>query len=425
MDYAGKKYLFKSDARNSDIIAAVNFAAPAAVSQFKSYWNQNPEQYQNIKKLKPIEQIKKVWEIARINSNYKADELDNQNIKLPGAFLKIRLNDCKSFSTFIQSFLTSLGIKNGLKYVSYTPGAKNATHVYNYAIIDGVEIPVDGCLPTFGQKSKIKETFIKYIPMNVNVISGIENPRQYYYGYNSGIGKLFKGRIKTAIKKNVDTAKNIIKNPGAGVKNLITDGKGKLRGLINKAGQVVPVAKKISLAPGRAAFLGLVSVNFRNLAAKFSQVNDTKKDELKAFWSRLGGEFSKLEKAINNGKNKKRILGIEELEYISEPATAAAAITAAAPVLLAAINFLRKFFKNDKDLNEAGADVPEGTEPLGAGFEDTTPDAGAEPGAGRIRPTGNTAAGGSGFEFSTPVVIGLGLAAAGGLYLATKKKSRK
>lgn len=420
MNYAGKKYLFKRDARNADIIAAVKFAEPAATKQFIEYWKQNPEQYQQIKNLRPIEQIKRVWELARINSNYKADALDNQNIKLPGAFLKIRLNDCKSFSTFIQSFLNSLNIKNGLYYVNYTPGAKNASHVYNYAIIDGKEIPIDACLPTFGKRSKLKETYIKQIPMNVNVISGINQPRQYYYGYNSGIGK-----IKLFKKGGI---KNFIKNPGSSVKNFITDNKGKLKGLVNKAGQVVPVAKKISMAPGRAAFLGLVSINFRNLAAKLSQVNETKKDELRAFWTRLGGEFSKLESAINKGKDKRRILGVEDMEQIGEAATIAAAITAAAPVLLAVANFLMKFFKKDKDIDGLSKDIPPGTEPLGAGFEDTTPDAGADDGAGKVAPGGNITPGGAttggAFGLSTPVLIGGSLLLAVGIYLA-KKKSRK
>lgn len=422
MNYAGKKYLFKGDARNADIIAAVKFAEPAATKQFKEYWQANPEQYQQIKNLRPVEQIKRVWELARINSNYKADALDNQNIKLPGAFLKIRLNDCKSFSTFIQSFLNSLNITNGLYYVNYTPGAKNASHVYNYAIVDGREISLDACLPTFGKKSKLKETYIKKIPMNVNVISGINKPRDHYYGYNSGIGKI------KLFKKGGIT--NFIKNPGTAVKNFITDNKGKLKGLVNKAGQVVPAAKKVSLAPGRAAFLGLLTINFRNLAAKLSQVSATKNDELRAFWTRLGGDFSKLESAINKGKDKRRILGVEDMEQIGiEPATTAAAITAAAPVLLAVINFLRKFFKKDEDLDGLGSDIPPGSGPLGPGFEDTTPDAGADDGAGKINPTGNTAAGaattGGAFGLSTPVLIGGGLLLAGGIYLATKKKSRK
>jgi hypothetical protein len=419
MRYAGKKYLFKKDAKNSDIIAAVSYAEPEATKQFIEYWKANPEQYQQIKNLRPIEQVKRVWELARINSNYKADALDNQNIKLPGAFLKIRVNDCKSFSTFIQSFLNSLNIQNGLYYVSYTPGAKNATHVYNYAIIDGREIPLDACLPTFAKKSKLKETYIKKIPMNVNVIKGIEQPRTYYYGYNSGIGK-----IKIFKKGGI---KNLIKNPAASVQNFITDAKGKVKGVVNKAGQVVKVGKKISLAPGRAAFLGLVGVNFRNLAAKLSQVSATKNEELRAFWTRMGGDFDKLQSAINKGKDRPRIAGIEELEYIAEPVTAAAAITAAAPVLLAVVAFLNKFFKKDKDLDGLGKDIPPGTDPLGAGFEDTTPDAGADTGAGKVAPGGNItpSAGGSGFQLSTPVLIGGGLLLAGGIYLATKKKSRK
>ena len=192
----------------------------------------------------------------------------------------------------------------------------------------------------------------------------------------------------------------------------------------------MPVAKKISLAPGRAAFLGLLTINFRNLAAKLSQVSATKSDELRAFWTRLGGDFGKLQSAINKGKDKRAILGAEDMEQIGiEPATTAAAITAAAPVLLAVINFLRKFFAKDKDLDGLGNDIPPGTDPLGAGFEDTTPDAGADDGAGRVNPTGNTAPGaatsGGAFGLSTPVLIGGGLLLAGGIYLATKKKSRK
>jgi LPXTG-motif cell wall-anchored protein len=62
------------------------------------------------------------------------------------------------------------------------------------------------------------------------------------------------------------------------------------------------LVKKVLLAPGRALFIAMNQINFGQIATKLSKGNQ---DKLKEQWLKLGGDYNKLVKAINKGKNKK------------------------------------------------------------------------------------------------------------------------
>ena len=79
----------------------------------------------------------------------------------------------------------------------------------------------------------------------------------------------------------------------------------RLRKGFKKIGRAIATA---GLAPARGAFLGLVRLNFRNSAKKFSVVDAKTKEKLEAKWERLGGKKSKLRAAIDAGKGKKAIV---------------------------------------------------------------------------------------------------------------------
>lgn len=158
----------------------------------------------------------------------------------------------------------------------------------------------------------------------------------------------------------------------------------KRRGFFRKIGKGLKKAfkglKTVSLAAPRNAFLGLLRLNIRGLASK---LNRAPKDKVYRLWDRLGGKRSSLEKAISKGAQKKPLLGakgsgkrikrikgftdgdymaldrfnIQFNKNIGEPVTAAAVISAAAPILIAFTNLLKK----------EGLDTPEGTTDVDTG----------------------------------------------------------
>ena len=206
---------------------------------------------------------------------------------------------------------------------------------------------------------------------------------------------------------------------------------------------------KVTLAPARGAFLGLLALNFRGLATRLDKAIQKDSKAVQGFWNKLGGDFSKLKKNVDKNKGKKPLFGqgkgidglsfsdefISEMDYYNigtfedyyigvEPTTttAAAAAATASPILLA----LKKFFSSLKieDITDAaGKIVPllkpdeeaaaTPIDPTGEGFEASDP----EPGSGQ------KTTGGASFAPS-PMLIG-GLAGAAILiYFLTKKKRK-
>jgi hypothetical protein len=111
----------------------------------------------------------------------------------------------------------------------------------------------------------------------------------------------------------------------------------KLKNPLKKIGKQI---KKFGLAPNRNAFLGLVSLNVLNLA---NRIYGSDRNKVKSTWEKLGGDFSKLQKAVNNGlkkgfgkgKNKAKIYGVG----VGDPASGTA-LLAAGPVLAAFLKIL-------------------------------------------------------------------------------------
>jgi hypothetical protein len=63
-----------------------------------------------------------------------------------------------------------------------------------------------------------------------------------------------------------------------------------------------------SLSVPRGSALILFRLNFRGIAKRFSLLNEATKKKVLDKWERLGGRVSKLEDAINDGKNKKMLV---------------------------------------------------------------------------------------------------------------------
>jgi hypothetical protein len=215
--------------------------------------------------------------------------------------------------------------------------------------------------------------------------------------------------------------------------------KGRVKAFFKKAGGV---AKKVSLAPVRNAFLALVRLNARGLAKKLNIALQKDSSTTKQFWEKLGGNFNALQNAINAGKSKKPLAGESkknralrgvgfyyadtEEAYIGEydldgnrigaveTAAVLAFLTAAAPALIAVSRLFKK--NNIPEDEESGGETismeeEESSEKLPAGFEAADPEPGAGTGAGLNL----------GFKPS-PLLIGGIVGGLALVYFLTKKK---
>jgi hypothetical protein len=336
----------------------------------------------------PIKDAILVGKFIQENVHYKADGYQEQNIKYPGRLLRDQIGDCKSFSLLAAAILNDLGYTVGFRFASYRKN-KIPTHVYNFVIDNtGKKFIFDTCVKNL--KESKRHTYIK--DMQVNYLSGIDTEIDTLDMYS--INGKAKRRARRARRKE--------------------EGKGFFKGV-----------KKISLAPVRNAFLGLLRLNARGLATKLMKAIGKDESKTKKFWEKLGGNFSKLKSAAQKGSTKKPLLGAKADKkgsinganqvvyydhmgeaHIGSLAAVGTFLAAAAPALVAASK-LFKDLKVPDDGEPVADDDMEGLDPTGEGFEAADP----EPGSGGI----------TSFKPS-PLLIGGAIAAAAAIYFLTKKK---
>ena len=112
---------------------------------------------------------------------------------------------------------------------------------------------------------------------------------------------------------------------------------------IKKVGKVA-VKYNPLVATARNAFLALVSLNVFNLAKRLNMMLVKNPKKLMDFWTKLSGKFSALQNAINNGKNKKAIIGAVAV---------ATTVTTATPILVKVMKFLEENGISKEDITKA------------------------------------------------------------------------
>lgn len=326
------KIITKKDGDTLDIIAGLKGALPIATKQLKNFAKEIKEPGDTAKTF-----AYKVAAFIQSNFRYVKDGFDEQLVKLPSALYKDKTGDCKSFSLFFAGAMAAAGFKNQLKFVSYQKNG-NFTHVFNVYEDNGILQPIDTCIKPFNRETNHKKSAL----MNVAILGEPE----------------INGKRREQRKKRREERKQ----------------KRQERREERKASGGGRPVRRVALAPGRGAFLLIITLNVRNLAKRLSEAP---KEKLTALWKRLGGKPDKLFAAIDKGKGKPRILGFDEFSAeIGEPTTAAAAITTAAPILLAVMKFLKGIGKQEEGDTELGKELKDsGAEPLGAGtaIEDPEP----------------------------------------------------
>jgi hypothetical protein len=434
--------LFKTavnNARTHDIIYSLCIAAPAAIKQAKQF---NLPEVIGLTggNLENDATITGKW--IRNNVKYKIDSFENQNIQLPSALLKTNTGDCKSISLLFLAIMEAAGYNGGFRFAAYR--GKNFTHVYNFFENKNKLYTFDACIKDL----KEHKTYTNIKDMKVNYLAGTPMLID-----ETGIN-----RQPTAIELMQDD--RILGINGIGKKKLFK----KFKNFINKAGNLT---KTVALAPARGSFLLLVNLNFRALSKRLTKLKNKNANQFAEWWTKLGGDIDKLNKAIEKGSTKKPLFGSKkgvngigvDFEYMGEPVTAAtitAAITSAAGIIAA----LNKLLKKEGVAEEPGEELGEGLDPdapLSSELEPGEPvipnDPASEGAASYIEKginflkgvTGNKpkvkvkprqSQPGSGLQAGnltnqettgfkpSPLLIGGGIAAIAAIYLLTKKKGK-
>jgi len=369
MDNHGINITLKKNASNEFIIQTLVKALPFANSQMKREFTVRSKNATVV-----IDSAQTLP--ATLGVSYKADSWQNQNIQLPSSLLKTKIGDCKSFALLIAGYLQNRGVENGLVFCAYEPGSNQATHVYNYAVLNGHKVYIDGTVKADRIPISRSKEKLKFFKMNVNLMAGSYD--------EDSIGRRTKEQRK---EKRAERK---------------AEGKGLFQG-----------AKKVLLVPARAAFLAVVLLNIRGLATRLKKANDKKADLISQFWRKVGGDPAKLVETINSGSRKKRISGSSDQPI---GMAVAAAIATATPIIIA----VSKLLKGMKVESEPGGDITDlispGSEELPAEFTVTDPDPGSNYKPTRNKPDSTQQ--NSGFEASLPLLAGGGLL----LYLLTSKK---
>ena len=434
--------LFKTavnNARTHDIIYSLCIAAPAAIKQAKQF---NLPEVIGLTggNLENDATITGKW--IRNNVKYKIDSFENQNIQLPSALLKTNTGDCKSISLLFLGIMEAAGYNGGFRFAAYR--GKNFTHVYNFFENKNKLYTFDACIKDL----KEHKTYTNIKDMKVNYLAG--TPMM--------IDETGINRQPTA--KELMQDDRVLAINGIGKKKRFK----KIKNFVNKVGKLT---KTVALAPARGSFLLLVNLNFRALSKRLTKLKNKNENQFAEWWTKLGGDIDKLNKAIEKGSTKKPLFGSKkgvngigvDFEYMGEPVTAAtvtAAITSAAGIIAA----LNKLLKKEGVAEEPGEELGEGLDPdapLSPELEPGEPvipnDPASEGAASYIEKginflkgvTGNKpkvrvkprqSAPGSGLQAGnltnqettgfkpSPLLIGGGIAAIAAIYLLTKKKGK-
>lgn len=435
-----------NNAKTHDIIYSLCMAAPAAIKQAKQF---NLPEVIGLSGANLQDDAILTGRWIRNNIKYKIDSFENQNIQLPSSLLKTGTGDCKSFSLLFLAIMEAAGYNGGFRFAAYR--GNNFTHVYNFFVNKNNIYTFDSCIRDLKEVksyTKIKDMRVNYLagtPMLIDETTGIE-------------------RMPTAKELMRDDRVLSINGIGRKKRKPLFGGVKKFFNKVLPNGLTKPV-KTIGLAPARGSFLLLVNVNFRGIAKRLDKLRAKSNNKFAEFWTKLGGDISKLNQAVDKGKVKKPIFGEKrgvgeiEADFIGEPVTAAT-ITAALGAAAGIIASLNKILKK-----EGVAEEP-GETPIDAGIDPETPlSPEAEPGEPvvpndpasegaaeyinkgikflegtgllpkvKVKPKGRpaapsrgeaatdkTPAPGASFKPS-PLLIGGGIAAIAAIYFLTKKK---
>jgi len=246
-----------------------------------------------------------IWHFLKNNVRYKVEPERAQMLKAPAAIVTGTINgrtntsDCKNMSLFTGGILSAINRAGGrinwcYRFASYKLWDKIPQHVFCVINPDTKnEIWIDAVLPSYNNKKQYYYKIDKK-PKNMALIS-LAGTEDNFIG-----GKKEDRKKKRAAKKENRGAKKAANKEKR--KNFFK----KLAGKIKTAGKFV-LKYNPATAASRNAFLLLTKVNTRSLATNLKKLKDKGNNEAQTFWTKIGGNVSALNNAIESGAKKKRL----------------------------------------------------------------------------------------------------------------------
>jgi hypothetical protein len=310
--FENRKNIIVEDQTTGDIIKAILDTHPKYKNDYKKIAHY-------FKGTNEIQTCEKIWKFLKKNIRYVIESENKQYVRSPAAILKQAVSDCKCYALFAGGICDALGLDFCYRFASYNNLIKQPGHVF-LVVNPGTqnEIWIDPVLSYFNYKKPYYYKIDKKPKMAIYSISGI-------------------GRASKAQRMAKRTAR---KKAGKSFGQKLKKG---LRGVL-----------KVAAAPARNAFLAIVQLNVHNLAKKLAVAYAKNPASLKEFWEKFGGRIDKLVGAINRGKKKKRILGIEPGYNAIGVVDTGVYIATAAPILIKVADFLKKVGINPQDLVDLG-----------------------------------------------------------------------
>jgi hypothetical protein len=191
--------LIKKEYRTGDIVSLVQKVARTNVADTATF----------SRRFRPTRAgLKALFNWVDRHFRYKENPPGSQWVQTPAWLNKHRVGDCKSFTAFISTTLTNMGVDHIIRYAAYRPG--DLRHVYPVAILNGEEIPMDVVWKkqeggTFGKEKwpqRTKDFRMKGLAQLGTAISGQD----------------YIGKMETELKD--------IQQAAAGIPNMIKSGWG-------------------------------------------------------------------------------------------------------------------------------------------------------------------------------------------------------
>ena len=419
--YEGRKDILVHEQSVGDIISGLL----ATHNKYKSEYDKISTDFQGKDEK---ETAYKIWKYLKRNVKYVVEPENKQMLKSPSAIIATGAttgSDCKNLSLFTGGILDSLNrkgkkIKWAYRFASYKIGDKVPQHVFTVINPDTEnEIWVDAVLPYFNQHKQYFYKIDKKIKMPLIALSGVDDSTQIsgiFDGLKKSLKKLNRKDFFTMIKKAIKDGKNFV--------------------------------LALGLSVPRNAFLVCVRFNFKGLATNLDKAFKKNPEKVKLFWRDLGGDWTKLNMAIANGKKEKMLgytprypqtmtvtedytqhtqqPGFRDYGKIGEPVTVAAAATTSAPIIVKVLDFLKKMGIKPEDLQALG----KAAAPLLEGFKKKMSNDIDKEADGIPTETGDSIKEGitkaqdkptKGMKINTPILLGMA-AAATVLYITSKRK---
>jgi hypothetical protein len=276
----------------SDIITGL-------VNNHKLHKSEYDNIYQYFVGVNNYETGKNIWNFLKKNVRYKVEPESKQMLKSPAAIItgtingRLNTSDCKNLSLFTGGILSAINRHGGridwcYRFSSYKLWDKVPQHVFCVINPDtNKEIWIDAVLPEYNQKKAYYyKTDKKADNMALVALSGIISGKKKEK-------KAKKTPQSAAAKKAANKEKR---------KKFFQ----KLKAKAGKTGRIIVKYNPATVA-SRNAFLLLVKINARSLATNLKKLKDKGNTKVDSLWTKIGGNVSTLNVAIDSGSKKKRL----------------------------------------------------------------------------------------------------------------------